>query len=156
MHSVSTPMHEHEPLSKHINSRTTTSAQRINTYVTSCTWTISKNINPRNTTSAQRINTYVSSMKMIHEERTIKNVITPPTPPHPKPPQPTPSVSTPMSRQWRWTIEDLSNISISPEPNEPSCKTTSTYEAHVQRIKMCKLSGAPSPRATINNLTFHY
>ena len=46
------------------------------------TWTISKHINSRTTTSAQRINTYVTSMKMIHEERTIKNVITPPrTPP---------------------------------------------------------------------------
>ena len=80
------------------------SAQRINTYVTSCTWTISKHINSRTTTSAQRINTYVTSMKMIHEEHTIKNVITPPPPPHPpppNPPQPTPSVSTPISRQWK-------------------------------------------------------
>ena len=48
-------------ISKHINSRTTTSAQRINTYVTSCTWTISKHINSRTTASAQRINTYVTS-----------------------------------------------------------------------------------------------
>ena len=44
----------------------------------------SKHINSRTTTSAQRINTHVMSMKMIHEERTFKNIITPP-PPHPPP-----------------------------------------------------------------------
>ena len=63
MHSISTPMslHVHEPKSTHINRRTTTSAQRINTYVASCTWTISKHIHSRTTTSAQHINTYVAS-----------------------------------------------------------------------------------------------
>ena len=44
-------------------------------------------------------------MKMIHEERTSQNVITP-HPPPPKPPQPTPSVWTPMSRQWRWSMKN--------------------------------------------------
>ena len=101
-------------------------------------------------TNTQRINTYVTSMKMNHEERTIKNVITPP-PPEP-PPQPTPSVSTPMSRQWRWTTEDLvEHLHVKRTKwTTSSCKTTSMYETHVQSIKMCKLSGAPSPRVTKN------
>ena len=134
--------------SKHINSRTTTSAQRISTYVTSCTWTISKHINSRTTASAQRINTYVTSLEMNHEERTIKNGITPPPP---RTPQPTPTVSTPMSLQWRsTTIEDLvEHLHVTRTKwNTSSCKTASMYETHVQNINMCKLSGAPSPRVT--------
>ena len=85
VHSISTPMSFHD---------------------VSCTWTINKYINSRATTSAQRINTYVTSMKMNHEERTVKNVITHPPPPR-KPTQPTPKISTPMSLQRRWTIKDL-------------------------------------------------
>ena len=68
------------------------------------------------------------------------------------PPQPTPSVSTPMSRQWRWTTEDLvEHLHVKRTKwTTSSCKTTSMYETHVQSIKMCKLSGAPSPRVTKN------
>ena len=51
-------------ISKHINSCTTKSAQRINTYVTSCTRTIRKHINSCTAKRAQRINTNVTSMKM--------------------------------------------------------------------------------------------
>ena len=174
-----------------------TNTQRINTYVTSMKMnheerTIKNVITPPHPpepppTNTQRINTYVTSMKMNHEERTIKNVITPPHRPPLKPPQPTPSVSTPMSRQWRWTMKSALSRTLSPPhpPNPPqptpsvstpmsrqwrwttedlvehlhvkrtkwttsSCKTTSMYETHVQSIKMCKLSGAPSPRVTKN------
>ena len=76
-------------------------------------------------TNTQRINTYVTSMKMNHEERTIKNVI---TPPHaPEPPQPTPSVSTPMSRQWRWTMKSALSRTLShpPTPLKPPQPTPS-------------------------------
>ena len=44
-----------------MNSRAITSAQHINTNVTSCAWTKSKHVNSRATTSAQRINNYVTS-----------------------------------------------------------------------------------------------
>ena len=66
---------------------------------------------------------------------------------HPPTPQPTPSVSTPMSLQWRWTIEDLvEHLHVTrAQWTTSSCKTTSMYETRVQSIKMCNLSGPPSP-----------
>ena len=60
--------------------------------------------------------TYVTWTKMFHEERTSKNVITPPHPP-PKPPQPTPSVWTPMSRQWRWSTKNALARTLSHPPH---------------------------------------
>ena len=70
-------------------------------------------------TNTQRMNTYVTSMKMFHEERTSKNVITPPHPPPPKPPQRTPSVWTPMSRQWRCSMRNALARTLS-HPSHPS------------------------------------
>ena len=102
------------------NSRTTKSAQRINAHIlqfmkdeSSRAYYQERYRGPPThppkppqaiTRNKQRSNMYASSSKMNHQERTIKNVITPPPLP-PKTPQATSSVATCMSiLSVRWTM----------------------------------------------------
>ena len=94
VHSLSTPMslHVHEPKAN----RSTHVPPQVHSVSTPMSlqwrWTmksvLSRTLSPPRTplTNTHRINTYVTSMKMNHEERTIKNVITPPIPPDQHPP----------------------------------------------------------------------
>ena len=145
----------------------TTNTQRMNTYVTSMKMIheerTSKNViyhtpppphppppPPPETppTNTQRMNTYVTSMKMIHEERTSKNVITPPHPPTPpptppKPPQPTPSVWTPMSRQWRWSMKNALARTLShPTPPLAQLRLYFKRERNIESVLRLYFEGA--------------
>ena len=95
-------------------------------------------------------------MKVFHEERTSKNVITPPHPPtHPPetPPRPTPSVWTPMSRlnedvPWRNALaRTLSHTPPKPPQPTPSVWTPTSrqWRCSMRNALARTLSHPPHP-----------
>ena len=117
-----------------LNSCTTKSAQQINTYVTSCTWTVrsiaaklSTHV-PEECTAYQHV-CHFNSWKMNHQERTVKNVITA------NPPHATPSETATRNKQRsnmyvnsvRWTC-------LKPEDLVRHLYVTSTPLKSIKRI----------------------
>ena len=87
-------------------------------------------------TNTQRMNTYVTSMKMFYEERTSKNVI---TPPHTEtPPTNTQRMNTYVTSMKMFHEERTSKNVITPPPPPPETPPTNTQRmnTYVTSMKM--------------------